>query len=323
MQEQPTPSLEIVIRGQYVIEGLLGKGSAGATYLVRDQQSGDGRVPGKLFALKEVIEPMKQARRRLASEGKLLRRLQHPGLPSVPQVLKDDKNDRVYLLREYIAGQDLETLRQQQPEQCFSWPHVMSIMALVVEAVLYLHRQKSPIVHGNIKPANIIMQKEGGTTVLVGLGLVKTCDSVPLGDDDHCRYLAPEQYGGSIDVRTDIYALGATFYTLATGKLPPDARSHQASTSDPLEFAKSAAPAIPLQKGRTIARAMSLDAGRRFSSVEQFWDALWLLEENPHPRLFSLKFWKARQLSPNLSPGRLLKSLCRNHYPMNPSLLSP
>ena len=45
----------------------------------------------------------------------------------------------------------------------------------------------------------------------------------------------------------------------------------------------SVTQAIPLQKGRFIAQAMSLDTNRRFSSVEQFWDSLWLLEEKPTP----------------------------------------
>src|SRR5690242_4728919 len=126
MQEQATLSVGTVIRGQYIVEGLLGRSGSGATYLVRDQRARD--VPSNLFVLKEVVEPNKQARHRLASEGKLLRRLHHPGLPRVHQVLNDDKNKRVYWLVDYIAGQDLETLRQQQPEHLFAWPEVMHIL---------------------------------------------------------------------------------------------------------------------------------------------------------------------------------------------------
>src|SRR2546430_1208017 len=108
MQEQTTHRVEMVIRGQYVIENLLGRSGSGATYLVRDQHARD--ASSSLFVLKEVVEPNKQARHRLASEWKLLRRLHHPGLPRVHRVLNDDKNNRVYLLMDYIAGQDLETL---------------------------------------------------------------------------------------------------------------------------------------------------------------------------------------------------------------------
>ena len=105
-------------------------------------------------------------------------------------------------------------------------------MALVIEAVLYLHQQKSPIVHGDIKPANIIMQNEDSAPVLVGLGLVRACDSSQLRDGDRFHYKAPEQYGGSIDVRSDVYALGATFYTLATASCHRVHKSRDAPKCD-------------------------------------------------------------------------------------------
>src|SRR5260370_42656067 len=104
MQEQTTLRVEMVIRGQYVIEKLLGSSSFGAIYLVRDQHARD--VPSHLFVLKEVDEPNKQARRRLVSAGKLLRRLHHPGLPRVHRVLNNDKNNRVYLLMDYKEGKN-------------------------------------------------------------------------------------------------------------------------------------------------------------------------------------------------------------------------
>src|SRR6266487_2202267 len=119
MREQATLPVGIAIRGQYVIEGLLGWSISGVTYLVRDQRARD--ASSSPFVLKEVDEPNKQARRRIASAGKFLRRLHHPGLPRVHRVFNDDKNKRVYLLMDYIAGQDLETLRQQQHEKLFSW----------------------------------------------------------------------------------------------------------------------------------------------------------------------------------------------------------
>ena len=176
MQEQTTLRVEMVIQGQYIIENLLGRSSSGATYLVRDQHARD--VPSSLFVLKEVVEPNKQARHRLVSAGKFLRRLHHPGLPRVHRVLNDDKNNRVYLLMDYIAGQDLETLRLQLHEKLFSWTEVMHIMAPVIEAMTYLHRQQPPIIHGDIKPANIIMSKEDSGVVLVDFGMMKVYNPV-------------------------------------------------------------------------------------------------------------------------------------------------
>jgi serine/threonine protein kinase len=272
------------MRGQYVIEGLLGKSGSGTTYLVRDQYAMD--APSSLFVLKEVVEPNKQARRRLASEGKLLRRLHHPGLPRVHRVLNDDKNNRVYLLMDYIAGQDLETLRQQQHEKLFSWTEAMHIMAPIIAAVAYLHHQQPPIIHGDIKPANIIMSKEDSRFVLVDFGMMKAYNPGSTTTASRYCYRAPEQTNGSIDVRTDIYALGATFYTLVTAKLPPDATSRLAKVGDeavdPLEPVNIVVPAIPMSVSKVIERAMSLNAQDRFSSVDQFWEVLCLiLAEQP------------------------------------------
>jgi serine/threonine protein kinase len=288
MQEQTTLRVGIAIRGQYVIENLLGRSSYGATHLVRDQHARD--ASSSLFVLKEVDEANKQARHRLASAGKFLRRLHHPGLPRAHRVLNDDKNHRVYLLMDYIAGQDLETLRQQQHENLFSWTEVMHIMAPIFAAVTYLHRQQPPIIHGDIKLANIIKPKPGSGVVLVDFGMMKAGDPGFITAADRYCYRSPEQYKGSIDVQTDIYALGATFYTLVTGKIPPDAHSRLTQVGneamDPLEPANSVVPAIPMNIGKAIEHAMSLNAQHRFSSVEQFWEALWLiLAEQPAPVL--------------------------------------
>jgi len=286
MQEQATLPVGIVIRGQYVIECFLGGSGSGATYLVRDQHARG--VPNNLFVLKEVVEPNKQARHRLASTSKHLRRLHHPGLARVQRVFNDDKNNRVYLLMDYIAGQDLESLRQQQHEKLFSWTEVVHIMAPIIAAVTYLHLQQQPIVHGDIKPANIIILKEGSGVMLVDFGTIKARDLGSTTAANRYCYKAPEQHNGSIDVQTDIYALGATFYTLVTGKLPPDALSRLTQVGnkamDLLEPVNSVVPAIPMSIAKAIEQAMSLDAQHRFSSVEQFWEALWLiLAERPAP----------------------------------------
>src|SRR5260370_29193299 len=85
-----------------------------------------------------------------------------------------------------------------------------------------------------------------------------------------------------------MYALGATFYTLVRGKLPPDAPSRLKQVGneamDPLEPVNNLVPAIPMSIGKAIDRAMSLNAQHRLSSVEQFWEAFWLLlAEHPAP----------------------------------------
>ncbi len=131
MQEvQTTLPVGTRLRDRYIVEGLLGKGGFGAVYLVGDQ-----RVKRNLYALKEMIDSSKQERARFTFEGEVLKRLDHPSLPHVYRVFEDAKNNRAYLLMDYIEGPNLETLRQQQPEKCFPLPRVMSIMAPIFDAV--------------------------------------------------------------------------------------------------------------------------------------------------------------------------------------------
>jgi serine/threonine protein kinase len=273
---QATLSNGTVLRDRYVIEDLLGKGGFGAVYLVRDQ-----RVKGNLFALKEMIDSSKQERARFAFECQVLTRLDSPALPRVYRVFEDDKNNRAYMLMDYIEGPNLETLRQKQPDRRFSLSQVMSMMAPIINAVEYLHHQQPPIIHRDIKPANIIVPNTGDTAMLVDFGIAKEFD--PDSTTTAVRrcspgYGAPEQYSRGTNTRTDIYGLGATFYTLLTGFVPEDAfyRMTQMGSRgiDPLEPVNKLVPTIPLPIAEAIHKAMSINTADRYASVEQFWQAL-------------------------------------------------
>ncbi len=280
-QEQLTLALGTTVRGgsgeRYVIEGLLGKGGFGAVYLVRDR-----RVKQQLFALKEVVDPNKRDRERFLFEGEVLKRLDHRALPRVYRVFERAELKRVYILMDYIQGRDLEALRQEQPEQRFSLPLVLALMAPVVDALIYLHRQDPPIVHRDIKPANIIVPVGAEEAVLVDFGSAKeyvadaTTSVIRHGSPG---YAALEQYGSGTNPRTDIYGLGAALYTLLTGTIPPDAIARAAGSKgfDPLELANLIAPEVPWAVAQAIERAMSISSDGRFETVEAFWQELTVL----------------------------------------------
>lgn len=273
---QVTLPIDSVVKDRYIVEDLLGKGGFGAVYRVRDQ-----RVRGNKFALKEVIDPNTEERERFAFECEVLKRLDHPALPRVYRVFEDNKNIRVYMLMDYVAGPNLEILRQRQPEKRLPFPHVIKIMAPIVDAVGYLHKQQPPIIHRDIKPANIIVPDEEDHSVLVDFGIAKEYEQD--GTTTAVRrcspgYGAPEQYARGTTPRTDIYGLGATFYALITGTIPTDAlyRLTQMGSrnTDPLEDVKELAPGVPQHVADAIHRAMRIDSNERFATVEEFWQAL-------------------------------------------------
>jgi len=259
---------------RYVIEEIVGKGGFSAVYLVRD-----GRSKQKVFALKEIINPNSQERSQVTFEADLLKRLNHPSLPHVYQVFENSKHNRIYMLMDYIDGKNLEMLRKEQAEHRFSLALTLTLLAPIVDALIYLHKQEIPIVHRDIKPSNIIIPIGMGDAVLVDFGLAKeyiqekTTNAFRYGTPG---YAALEQYGQGTNLRTDIYALGATLYTLLTGIVPVNAltRTVDEHVGDPLPLAHEANPNIPPRIGHIIAKAMSLRGEKRYSSVEHFWQTL-------------------------------------------------
>ncbi len=175
----------------YVVETLLGKGGFGAVYVVRDR-----RVKSKRYALKELIGQDKLDRDCFLFEGELLKRLDHPALPHVYGVFENKKLQHVYMLMDYIQGRNLNNLRKEQPEQRFALPAVLLMLAPVVDALVYLHRQDPPVVHLDIKPGNIIVPIDGNGTVLVDFGTAKEYDNeatTSIVRQVTTGYAAPEQ----------------------------------------------------------------------------------------------------------------------------------
>lgn len=298
LQEQITLPVGAVLRvrhgERYRVLSLLGKGGFGAVYLISDRQTGQ-----KVFALKEVINPGRQDRKRLLFECEILQRLDHKSLPRVYYVFENEKLKRVYLLMQYIKGKNLEELRQEQPGKRFPLDLTLSIMTPIVNALVYMHQQEPPVVHRDIKPANIIMPLDGNEAVLVDFGTAK--EYIPEGTITLFTHVSPgfaaiEQYSpkSGTDLRTDVYGLGATLYTLLTGITPLDAvvRVMTGKKGDLLKPVSTLVPGIPKPVSDAIQRALAVYKEDRFPTVEALWQALHAesteeqeQEQEPLPRL--------------------------------------
>ena len=273
-----------LVQERYKVEGVLGKGGSSIVYLVRDMHYvNDQNVPGEpFFALKVLMNQNEQEQLRLAFEGEVLQRLSHGALPSIYQVYAGTRDDYAFILMDYIEGPSLDALRRQQPEERFSLPLMLQMMEPVVDAIAYLHKQQPPIIHRDIKPGNIIVPGAGKSAVLVDFGIAKEYD--PEATTTALRrvspgYGAPEQYSSvGTYPRTDIYGLAATCYTLLTGSVPADAfhrLTNLASNNlDPLIPVNARVPTIPEPVAQVLQRALSVRIENRFSTVEEFWQAL-------------------------------------------------
>jgi serine/threonine protein kinase len=230
LDELPVGTL---LRERYRIVSLIGQGGMGAVYLTDDT-----RLPGRRCALKEIRLPVgmspdaeAQAREQFHREASILARLDHPNLPKVSDFFFSDRD---YLVMDYVPGTDLlQVIREARRKGRFlPEDQVLRWIEQLVDALSYLHRQEPPVLHRDVKPANVKLTPEGDVK-LVDFGLVKPMDPDDVSTFTGLRgvgsipYTPLEQYGefsDHTDVRSDLYALGATLYHLLTGNEPPSAQ---------------------------------------------------------------------------------------------------
>ena len=120
---------------------------------------------------------------------------------------------------DYVEGSNLEEVRQLMPGKRFSLHTALTLLSPIMDATSYLHSQQPHLVHGDIKPSNIIASLAGSATPtkLVDFGGADTSFTDITDQQGTLNYRAPEQFGKTASRRTDVYGLGATFYTLLTG----------------------------------------------------------------------------------------------------------
>lgn len=273
------------IQERYQVEDILGKGGFGIVYLVRDQTPEvEQERPGAehRYALKMLLDRDKKERVRFLFEGEVLTRLNHPALPHIYRTFEVESSQQACVLMDYVEGMNLDILRKRSGEEDISLSAALVLLDPIVEALSYLHSQPSPIIHRDVKPANIIVKKDGKGTVLVDFGIAKEFEvDATTTAIRHCSpgYGAPEQYSGtSTDQRTDVYGLAATLYALLTKTVPADALQRLTRLAgegkDALIPIKEFVPDIPAPAAAVIHRAMSVDMRKRFPTVREFWQAL-------------------------------------------------
>ncbi|MEJ2563057.1 MAG: protein kinase [Anaerolineales bacterium] len=254
-----------ILRDRYRIEDQLGKGGMGAVYLAHDLTL-DLRV-----AVKENLSINPDSEEQFLREARLLAELRHPNLPRVTDYFVLET--RQYLVMDFIAGEDLHTHTQKHPptvEEVLNWADQ------VCSALAYLHAQSPPVIHRDVKPANLKLQPDG-SVVLVDFGLAKTSDQAITATGARGLtpgYSPPEQYGAQrTDARSDQYALAATLYNLFSQQKPADSIQRMMKKAF-LKPVLEVNPAVPDYVNAALQRALSLDPDERFPSIREFQAAL-------------------------------------------------
>lgn len=208
-----------LVDGKYKILSEIGHGGMSVVYMAINEKA------NKTWAVKEVRKDGKMdfntVRQGLMAEIETLKKLKHPNLPSIVDVIEDE--DSFIIVMDYIEGRSLDKIIEENGAQPEAF--VVEWAKQLCDVFGYLHSRTPPIIYRDMKPANIMLKPDGNIMV-IDFGTAKNYE-IDLGETTGIGtigYAAPEQYIGSglgrTDARTDIYCLGITMYHLLTNVDP-------------------------------------------------------------------------------------------------------
>lgn len=209
----------------YRIDAELGKGGMGIVYRAHDQRL---RRDVALKVLSGVITDHGERRNRILAEARAASALNHPGITTVYEV--GEEGSHVFIVMELVTG---STLRREIAKGRMDLKILVRLVIQIAEALEAAHAHG--VIHGDIKPENIILQSDGRVKLLdFGIARQTTAETASLfgvetvssklpdsGLIGTLAYMAPEQLRGERpDARSDLFALGVVLYEMAAGYRP-------------------------------------------------------------------------------------------------------
>jgi hypothetical protein len=204
--------------GRYVLERLIGAGGMAAVWTAWDTRL-DVRRAVKVLHEHLGVDPA--ARRRFETEARVIAALDHPNVVRVHDFGED--GGRLYIVMDLAKGGCVQSLVQTGP---LPPRPACEVVAQVLDALEAAHAQG--VIHRDVKPGNILLSEDGRALLAdFGVARMRSAHTLLTSEGAHLgtwAFMAPEvrSNAGSAEVRSDIYAAGATLYALVTGRNPPD-----------------------------------------------------------------------------------------------------
>ena len=275
------------LNGRYKIQSLIGTGGMAAVYLATDL------ILDRLVAIKVLRLDFRQnddAMRRFRREALSATQLTHPNIVGVYDVGQSQEMN--YIVMEYVEGTDLKDYVRQRG--ALHPIEAVRIMMQIVSAIAAAHQNR--IIHRDIKPQNILIDREGNVKI-TDFGIAVALSDTSLTQTNtllgSVHYLSPEQArGGMATIQTDIYALGIVLYELLTGRVPFDGESAVSIAlkhfQEPLPSVMNPSVMIPQSLENIVLKATAKDPMNRYRSCyEMFQDLKTCLDST---RLYEKKF---------------------------------
>jgi len=206
-------------KGRYMVKKKLAAGGMSRVLLAKDSKMDCFVVIKEMLPFFEDDKDAEYLVRRFQEEAKLLYRLDHPGLPKVKDYFTEE--DRLYFIMQYIDGKTLAKIALNRPGRRIKMEEGLKWMKEVIEILSYLHNQDPPVIHRDIKPHNIMLDKSN-RIYLVDFGIARevTGQAGTGTTVGTFGYASPEHFTGKFLFSSDLYSLGATFHMLLSGTDP-------------------------------------------------------------------------------------------------------
>ena len=243
----PAAAVSSLIRGRYEVLDIVGRGGQGTVLRALDV------VHQRQVALKVKALPQNEDRKAALEEARVLFAVRpHPNLA----LLREDfvLGDRYYLVMDWIEGQNLRQVLSAEGTPGLSPEQVLDYVRQAGEAVDHLHAHDPPVLHQDLKPANLIRTSEG-RIVLVDFGICSPANGIQNVAQGTPDYAAPELFTEGPSPASDVFSLAATAYTLLTGAPPRPGLPSE--VADP-----AGARMLP-----AIRRGLAIDPARRPASA--------------------------------------------------------
>jgi serine/threonine-protein kinase len=254
----------VVVGERYRLLSMLGAGSMGVVYRVRDQEL-DEVVALKLLQADRVARS--DALARFRSEVKLARRVTHPNVARTFDIGRHGED--YFLTMELVEGGSLSALVAERHPLAIA--SVVEIAMQICAGLAAAHA--ADVVHRDLKPANVMWAK-GGRAVITDFGIA--CLRAASEDSSNVvgtpAFMAPEQILGDVDIdgRADIYALGGTIYRLLTNARPfasnLDRGIEERLTAAPPD-PRRMRPEVPAALAEIVMRCLTPDRAHRFPTA--------------------------------------------------------
>ena len=272
---EPVPLSELKQIDQFRLEGKAGQGAMGIVFKATDVAR-DRTVALKI--LRPKFAKNKHFTRRFLREAKSAARLDHPNIVKAYKVGKSEEG-YYYFAMEYVDGEPLvKRVKREGPLDC---REATEIVIAVAQGLA--HAEDKGLIHRDIKPDNILVD-ENGTPKIADFGLAKADDDPTVtqagGVLGSPNYMSPEQAKGEqkIDGRTDIYALGASYYHLLTGKPPFIGETAGVVIAkhidEPPPSAHEANSSVPEDVSHVILKTMAKEPAARYQTAGELIDDL-------------------------------------------------